>query len=58
MTYVPNKWITYVLTTINGATYTYESHFIQKIVNEISNAKLNQTLLHVAEYPIEKNSRV
>ena len=42
---------------ISGATYTYESHFIQKIVNEISGAKLNQTLLYVAEYPVGINFR-
>nr|XP_023898100.1 TMV resistance protein N-like [Quercus suber] len=40
-----------------GATYTYESHFIQEIVNEISDAKLNQTPLYVAEYPVGINSR-
>ena len=42
---------------ISGATYTYESHFVQKIVNEISNAKLNQTPLYVVEYPVGINSR-
>ena len=34
-----------------------ESHFIQKIVNKISDAKLNQTPIYVAEYPLGINSR-
>ena len=42
---------------ISGATYTYESHFIQEIVNEISDAKLNQTPLYAVEYPVGINSR-
>ena len=43
---------------ISGTPCTYESHFIQEIVNEISDAKLNQTPLYVAEYPIGINSHV
>ncbi|KAK4594240.1 hypothetical protein RGQ29_018073 [Quercus rubra] len=38
------------------STYKSESHFIQKIVEEISNAKLNWTPLYVAEYPVGINS--
>ncbi|KAF3952540.1 hypothetical protein CMV_021913 [Castanea mollissima] len=39
------------------STYKSESHFIQNIVEEISNAKLNWTPLYVAEYPVGINSR-
>ncbi|KAL4639452.1 hypothetical protein ACB092_03G219600 [Castanea dentata] len=40
-----------------NATYKSESQFIQNIVEEISNAKLNWMPLYVAEYPIGINSR-
>ncbi|XP_075656959.1 putative disease resistance protein RPP1 [Castanea sativa] len=40
-----------------NATYKSESQFIQNIVEEISNAKLNWTPLYVAEYPVGINSR-
>ncbi|XP_075659826.1 TMV resistance protein N-like isoform X2 [Castanea sativa] len=40
-----------------NATYKSESQFIQNIVEEISNAKLNWMPLYVAEYPVGINSR-
>nr|XP_023899315.1 TMV resistance protein N-like [Quercus suber] len=40
------------------STYKSESHFIQNIVEEISNAKFNWMPLYVAEYPVGINSRV
>ena len=43
---------------ISGATYTSESHFIQEIVNKISDANLNQALLNDDEYLVGVNSRV
>ena len=43
---------------VSCSTYKSESHFIQNIVEEISNAKLNWTPLYVAEYPVGINSRV
>uniref|UniRef100_A0A7N2LBH6 TIR domain-containing protein n=1 Tax=Quercus lobata TaxID=97700 RepID=A0A7N2LBH6_QUELO len=40
------------------ATYKSESDFIQNIVEEIANAKVNRTQLYVAEYPVGINSLV
>ena len=40
---------------VSYATYKSESHFIQNIVEEISNVKLNWTSLYVAEYPVGIN---
>ncbi|XP_050277140.1 disease resistance protein RUN1-like [Quercus robur] len=40
-----------------SATFKSESHFIQNVVEEISNAKLNWMPLYVAEYPVGINSR-
>ncbi|XP_065623379.1 TMV resistance protein N-like [Quercus suber] len=40
------------------ATYKSESDFIQNIVEEIANAKVNWTQLYVAEYPVGIKSRV
>ena len=43
---------------VSCATYKSESDFIQNIVEEISNARLNWTPLYVAEYPVGINSHV
>ena len=43
---------------VSCAPYKSESDFIQNIVEEISNAKLNWMPLYVAEYPVGINSRV
>ena len=42
---------------VSYTTYKSESHFIQNIVEEISNARLNWTPLDVAKYPVGINSR-
>ena len=42
---------------VSCARYKSESDFIQNIVEEISNAKLNWMPLYVAEYPVGINSR-
>ena len=42
---------------VSCSTYKSESHFIQNIVEEISNATFNWTPLYVAEYPVGINSR-
>ena len=42
---------------VSCSTYKSESHFIQNIAEEISNAKFNWTPLYVAEYPVGINSR-
>ena len=43
---------------VSCATYRSESDFIQNIVEEIANAKVNPTQLYVAEYPVGIESRV
>ena len=43
---------------VSCSTYKSESHFIQNIVEEISNAKLNWMPLYVAEYLVGINSCV
>ena len=43
---------------VSCATYKSESDFIQNIVEEIANAKVNPTQLYVAEYPVGIKSRV
>ena len=42
---------------VSCSTYKSESHFIQNIAEEISNAKFNWTPLYVTEYPVGINSR-
>ncbi|XP_075659264.1 TMV resistance protein N-like [Castanea sativa] len=43
---------------VSCTTYKSESHFIQNIVEEMANAKVNRTQLYVAKYPVGINSRV